>query len=103
MIYGHSVVPEREERLDEAVTSYCEAIEAVQGSQGRPGGLGRPVPDRQAWLARYPELAAELADFFADQDRVDRVAAPLRAVAQGLAPTPTPGDTPFPDLLSVGQ
>ena len=76
----------REERLQAILLAYVEAAEA-----------GRP-PDRQRLLVAHPEFAAELADFFAGQDQVDGLAAPLRAVAQAaqLAPlaaadTPPPG------------
>ncbi len=72
---------DREKRLDEAVTAFLEAQES-----------GRR-PHRQEWLDRYPEVAAELEKYFADQDEVDRLTSPLRAAIQG---TPPPGDTPQP-------
>jgi WD40 repeat protein/tRNA A-37 threonylcarbamoyl transferase component Bud32 len=58
----------QDQRLDEVVTAYLKAVEA-----------GLP-PDRQEWLARYPELAPELAEFFADHDHCDQWAAPLQAM-----------------------
>src|SRR5262245_54119182 len=64
---------EREQLLDRLVTSYLEATE------------GEQRPDREQWLVRHPELAWELAEFFAAQDRLERVAAPLRQVVQAAA------------------
>ncbi len=52
--------------LDAVIAEYLQQIEA---------GL---VPDRDALLARHPELADRLRDFFADYDRLDRQAAELR-------------------------
>src|SRR5260370_17822924 len=62
-------IPERELLLDEVVTAYLREVTAGQ------------TPDRKELLARHPGLAAELAEFFADQDDVQRWAAPLRMVA----------------------
>ncbi len=60
---------EREEQVNEIIAGYLRAVQA-----------GQP-PDRAELLARHPDLAPELGSFFADQDAVLPVAAPLRAVA----------------------
>jgi serine/threonine-protein kinase len=77
--------PDAELRLDEILAGYMEAEEA-----------GRP-PDPQDLLRRHPELAPQLAQFFANQDQFDRLAAPLRAAAKAAgsdaAATPKPDGT----------
>jgi serine/threonine-protein kinase len=60
--------PNREERLDEAVAAIVEAAES--GS----------VPDRAHWLARYPDLLDELAQFFEDQEQLELLTRPLRSL-----------------------
>jgi eukaryotic-like serine/threonine-protein kinase len=35
-------------------------------------------PDREEWIARHPEIAGDLTEFFHAHDEIDRVAAPLR-------------------------
>jgi tetratricopeptide (TPR) repeat protein/predicted Ser/Thr protein kinase len=67
---------EREERLQEILLAYLEAVEAGQ------------QPDRRSLLERHPDLAAELSAFFAEQDRLDRWAEPLRVVAAARGATP---------------
>jgi tetratricopeptide (TPR) repeat protein/tRNA A-37 threonylcarbamoyl transferase component Bud32 len=72
-----------EQAFAEAVTAYWKAVEAGQAPQARE------------WLARYPEVATELAEFFAGREELDRLAAPLRALAPAAAGAPTvaPGET----------
>src|SRR5689334_10836362 len=60
---------EREQRFQEVVAGYLEAQDA-----GRAEGL-------DALLRRHPDLAADIARFFAQQEGVARLAAPLRALA----------------------
>src|SRR5215468_8321030 len=55
--------------LDAVIAEYVQQVEA---------GL---VPDREAVLARHPELAERLRAYFADCDRLDRQAADLRLAA----------------------
>jgi WD40 repeat protein/tRNA A-37 threonylcarbamoyl transferase component Bud32 len=66
---GGSPCQEREQRVDEAIASYLEEADA-----------GRP-PDRQSWLAMYPDLAPELEEFLSDQDRFNSLVAARAADA----------------------
>ncbi len=57
---------DRDDRLAEVVTTYFKTLESGQ------------TPAPQQWLTRYPELVAELTEFFAARDRIEALAAPLR-------------------------
>ena len=65
--------------LAEVIAAYLQAVEAGPGA--------RP---RRARSFRHPELAAELTEFFADQDQFDRLMSPFRGSAP---PTPFPAST----------
>jgi hypothetical protein len=56
----------RPDPLDAVIAAYVQQVEAGA------------VPDREALLARHPDLADRLRAFFADYDRLDRQAADLR-------------------------
>jgi serine/threonine-protein kinase len=59
---------DHEQQLDEVLAVYMEARESGT------------LPDRREWLARYPELAADLEAFFADEEQFDSLVAPLRVL-----------------------
>jgi eukaryotic-like serine/threonine-protein kinase len=88
-----SSVADRESLLGEILAALIEAEEA-----------GQPL-DRAEWLARHPGFAAELTEFFESEDRLDSVAAPLRA-AVGLdtpGPAVTRSDGDGAAVVRVGQ
>ena len=64
---------ERDRRLQDVLVAYLEAAEKGQ------------EPQPQELLARHPEFAAELADFLANRAQLDRLAAPLRQLAEAAA------------------
>src|SRR5437867_1439116 len=70
---------EREPALTDAVLDYLQAVDA-----------GHP-PDPAEFVARYPDLAPELAAFFADQEHLDPLVAPLRGPAPADGPPAIPG------------
>jgi eukaryotic-like serine/threonine-protein kinase len=65
---------EREKRLNDVLAAYLDDVEAGQR------------PDKQEWLARYPDLAPELSEFFANQERLANLVAPLKAAAPAEIP-----------------
>ena len=62
---------EREERLNEALLAYVEALEA-----------GREA-DRSRLLAAHPDLRDDMEAFFLSHDAVERLTAPLRQAGAG--------------------
>jgi WD40 repeat protein/tRNA A-37 threonylcarbamoyl transferase component Bud32 len=53
-------------RLADVLASYIQAVDAGE------------TPDRDTIVAAHPEIASELAQFFADTDQFDRLVAPFR-------------------------
>src|SRR5580704_9259705 len=74
MTHDPNTSTERDRRLQEVLAVYLEAVEA--GHQ----------PKQEEWIARYPDLAAELTEFFANQERIANLAAPLKAAAPAEIP-----------------
>jgi serine/threonine protein kinase len=63
-------------RLDDVVLAYLQSVEA-----------GQPL-DRDKLISRHADLAAELTDFFAAQDRMTRLASDLPAPPGGRSHAP---------------
>jgi serine/threonine protein kinase len=74
---------ERDQRLNEVLAAYVDVIDAGQ------------TVDRQEWLRLYPDLAAELAQFFANRDQ-------LKPLAE-LSHTTTMDRTPAPGTTEPSQ
>ncbi len=74
---------DREQRLNEVIAGYLEDLEA-----------GRR-PDRPGLLAQHPDLAAELASFFANREHLEQLTAPLRDHRR-------PGETPVGPAVPGG-
>jgi len=92
MVQDSSESNDRDRQVNEIISAYLEAVDAGQ------------TPDRQEWLRRYPEFAAELEVFLADYEHVDRVAEPLRPVAApGTPRLPERVDSGAPVALGPGQ
>jgi WD40 repeat protein len=66
-----------EHRLDEVIAAFLKSVQAGQ------------APPQQEWLARHPDLAPQLAEFFADRERMERLAEPVRAVVTAGPPVGT--------------
>jgi serine/threonine protein kinase len=77
-----SVAEDREQKLAEILLRYVDAVEAGQ------------TPDRRELLARHPEFADELREFFAGRDQLEILAAPLRAAAGLSAARRAPSTEP---------
>src|SRR5262249_40379491 len=85
---------ESERRLRDVLAAYREAVAA-----------GRPA-DPQEWLARHPDLAAELAAFFAKQEQLAQATASFPpaaggAPAAGAPPAEAPPLPPEPGTPAV--
>jgi hypothetical protein len=78
---------DHERRWDEILGHYLAAASAGQ------------VPDQQELIAGHPDLAVELAAFFADSDRLRHLANPLRPIAQ--AAQGGPSTEPAPDVTDA--
>jgi serine/threonine-protein kinase len=79
----HREATARQQRLDEVIAEYLEAVDAGQTLN----------PDE--WLARFPDLAEPLANFFAEEGWVHGLLA-VRGPESGISSQKPEGSTPTP-------
>jgi tetratricopeptide (TPR) repeat protein/tRNA A-37 threonylcarbamoyl transferase component Bud32 len=80
---GVNVEPDRESRLFSVLTTYLQAVEAGVAER------------REVWLENHPDLAADLAAFLDEEDRLFQLISPLGTLPEreeGLS-----GEPIFPD------
>ena len=82
--------PDREDRRNQVLLAYVEALE-----EGRE-------PDRCRLLAAHPDLRPDLEQFLADDDEVARLTAPLRTARGGEAHRPIGALRQDPDDSPAG-
>src|SRR5882724_3138455 len=82
---------DREQRVNEVLLEYVEAVQAGQ------------TPDRRQLLTAHPEFRAELEEFFAGHDQVERLAAPLREAADECPFLPEAGTSATAELGQLGD
>jgi hypothetical protein len=83
--------PSEDGRLGAVIADYLQARERGE------------TPDRAGLLAAHPELAGELAAYFADLDRMDRAAAPLKMPDSDLTTGLDGGDAAPPVVRYFGD
>jgi hypothetical protein len=83
----------RQQRLHEILHAYLEAVD------------GRKNPDQQEILQRHPDLATDLAAFFAEQARLEQLAQSMRCedAAQGGSPAMGEARTVAPEPTPAGN
>ncbi len=67
----------RRQKLDDVIGAFLVALASGQN------------PNPAEWLARHPDLCPELAEFFADRERLDDLVEPLMAAPPQQAAAPT--------------
>ncbi len=78
----HGESSERQQRLQDVLVTYLEAVESGN------------APNQQEFVERHPEFADELAEFFAGRQQVDELAAPIR---EAMQPSDSDQAIPFGD------
>jgi WD40 repeat protein/tRNA A-37 threonylcarbamoyl transferase component Bud32 len=72
MTADHTVEFDSQADLDEIIAAYLRVAQA------------NAAPNKDELIARYPSFATELEEFFADQERFQRVAEPVRVAVTGM-------------------